>query len=304
LYYGRHGSPVAGWTVESNRAEARLGSSLARLVDVNDDGFADIAAGAPATAGVAGGVYLYAGGGGLGLGRSLPLQKDLSSNPFLYYPIRVAPDQSVGVSFPLRSAEGRARVRFQTELALIDQPFSGTPTQTSGPIDTGPSSGSGSSSGIFSQLTLPWQTGAYKVRGRTRSRSPFFPGSRWIRPEAHAEGEFDVMRGGTVAVTGPASAALAPRLAGIAPNPVAASAGSSSARIRYELPRTTHVLLDVYDLRGARLRRLVDEVRPAGASSATWDGRDDRGQAARAGLYFVHLVADGRADEARVVRLP
>jgi len=112
------------------------------------------------------------------------------------------------------------------------------------------------------------------------------------------------MRGGTVAVTGPASAVLAPRLAGIAPNPVAAAAGSGSARIQYELPRATHVRLDVYDVRGARLRRLVDEVRPAGASSATWDGRDDRGRAARAGLYFVHLVADGRTDEAHVVRLP
>ena len=85
----------------------------------------------------------------------LPLQRDLSSNPFLYYPVRIASDGVAWVSFPLASPEGRARVEFQAEAVLLDQPFTGQPTQSYGPYDTGPSNGSGSASGVASQVTLP-----------------------------------------------------------------------------------------------------------------------------------------------------
>jgi hypothetical protein len=142
----------------------------------------------------------------------------------------------------------------------------------------------------------------YKVRARSRSNSPFFPNSRWLRPESHATGDYDVYRGGVeVGLPGPNVSTGAPRIASIAPNPMPFVAG---ARIAYDLPRAARVRLDLYDVRGTRVRRLADEARPAGASTATWDGRDDHGQPAPAGLYFVRMIADGIEDRGRLVRLP
>jgi len=72
------------------------------------------------------------------------------------------------------------------------------------------------------------------------------------------------------------------------PNPA-----SGSTILRFELPGdgATPVSLEVFDLRGRRVRRLVrDDVSP-GPHVVTWDRRDDRGQLAAAGTYFCRLVA-------------
>jgi len=302
LVYGNRSRPPVGWTFESDVASQGLGASLATLSDVNKDGFADIAAGAPGSPSVVGRTYLFAGGGGLGLWRSLPLQKDLSASPYNYHPLRIGAAQAAGISFPLRSAEGRARVQLQLEVLPLNQPFTAQATKTVGPFDTGNPGPGGSVVQVLSTLDLPWMGVTYKVRGRSRSASPFFPSSRWFRPEAHASGDYDVYRGGTeVAVDRTSAGTLLPRLAGIAPNPVPASAGT---RIAFELPRATGVVIDVFDVRGARIRRVLDEPRPAGAGNASWDGADEHGSAAPAGLYFVRLTAEGEVDRERLVRLP
>jgi hypothetical protein len=182
LVYGNPTKPLVAWMFESDVAFQGLGASLATLSDVSNDGFADIAAGAPANPSVVGRTYLFAGGGGVGVWRSLPLQKDLSSSPYNYHPMRIGSAQSAGVLFPLRSAEGRARIQLQLEVMPLNQPFKGQPTQTMGPLDTGDIITTGSVLPVLSTLNLPWMGVTYKVRGRSRSASPFFPGSRWIRP--------------------------------------------------------------------------------------------------------------------------
>jgi glucose/arabinose dehydrogenase len=54
-----------------------------------------------------------------------------------------------------------------------------------------------------------------------------------------------------------------------------------------------HVRLDVYDLAGRRIRILVDEARPAGRHTAVWDGADDAGRPAPAGVYLYRLQQGG-----------
>jgi hypothetical protein len=94
---------------------------------------------------------------------------------------------------------------------------------------------------------------------------------------------------------------VAARITSIAPNPAVRGART---RIDFTLPRSATVRLDIFDARGARVRRLDAPVMPAGAASLGWDGRDTRGRATPAGLYFVTLRVEGKVDHARFVRLP
>jgi len=72
--------------------------------------------------------------------------------------------------------------------------------------------------------------------------------------------------------------------------------------LAWSAPPGRRATLDLYDLRGRRIRRLVDgpgSVR----GRATWDGVDDRGNRAPAGLYFARLASGGERVTARVVLL-
>ncbi|MGD9546357.1 MAG: trypsin-like peptidase domain-containing protein [Candidatus Krumholzibacteriia bacterium] len=86
-------------------------------------------------------------------------------------------------------------------------------------------------------------------------------------------------------------------LHGAAPNPF-----NPRTVISFDLPRTAAVSLDVYDVAGRLVRRLIDgETMPAGTRSAVWDGRDDGGRGAAAGVYFYRLQAAGFSDAGRML---
>jgi endonuclease/exonuclease/phosphatase family metal-dependent hydrolase len=82
-----------------------------------------------------------------------------------------------------------------------------------------------------------------------------------------------------------------------APNPFAAGASLTLA-----LPGETDVRAVVYDVAGRRVRGLVDGVLSRGAHAIAWDGRDDRGAAAAAGVYFCRVKA-GDAEQVRTAVL-
>jgi hypothetical protein len=56
-----------------------------------------------------------------------------------------------------------------------------------------------------------------------------------------------------------------------------------------------HVSLNVYDVQGHLVRRVIDGVRAAGRQTALWDGLDDRGTPVAGGVYFWRLAVGGRA---------
>ncbi len=68
------------------------------------------------------------------------------------------------------------------------------------------------------------------------------------------------------------------------PNPFAAT-----TEIRYDVATPGLVRLDIYDLLGRRVVRLVDEFKTAGSYTATFDGRD-----LPPSTYFYRLTSDGR----------
>ncbi len=79
-----------------------------------------------------------------------------------------------------------------------------------------------------------------------------------------------------------------------APNPFTAA-----ATVRYTLPAAAPVTLDVFDVQGRRVARLVDGDQEAGDHTTSWNGRTETGARASVGLYLIRLQAGG---EQRVVR--
>ena len=73
--------------------------------------------------------------------------------------------------------------------------------------------------------------------------------------------------------------------------------------IAYDLAVAGAVALDIYDLKGARVRRLVAENRSAGRHTVVWDGLDESGQRVASGVYLARLQAEARQDYRKLVML-
>lgn len=82
------------------------------------------------------------------------------------------------------------------------------------------------------------------------------------------------------------------------PNPF-----SQATEITYGLPVASYVRLTVYDLRGRRVRTLVDGDEPAGYRVVQWDGRNDAGLEVSGGVYFYVLKAGGHSEVRKMTRL-
>ncbi len=83
------------------------------------------------------------------------------------------------------------------------------------------------------------------------------------------------------------------------PNP--APAGARIA-FRIEAPAAPAALI-IYDVCGRRVRRMDVSHAAAGRYVAEWDGRDEHGHRARAGLYFARFESAGAAATGRLVLL-
>ncbi|MBK8165310.1 MAG: hypothetical protein IPK64_04985 [bacterium] len=72
----------------------------------------------------------------------------------------------------------------------------------------------------------------------------------------------------------------------VTPNPF-----NPSARVSFDLAAGGRAVLEVFDVRGRLVRRLVDTELAPGRHEAVWDGRDDTGVAAPSGTYVARLRA-------------
>jgi hypothetical protein len=70
--------------------------------------------------------------------------------------------------------------------------------------------------------------------------------------------------------------------------------------IRYDLSRDGHVTLEVFDLAGRLVDRLVNEVLTAGSHEAVWRGTNRDGRNRAAGVYFLRLKTVEARDTQRV----
>ena len=70
------------------------------------------------------------------------------------------------------------------------------------------------------------------------------------------------------------------------PNPF-----NSSTQIRISLPNTMRAKLEVFDIRGRLVKKLVDSIMIAGEYSYSWNGRNMAGNDVTSGAYFYRLTA-------------
>jgi hypothetical protein len=82
----------------------------------------------------------------------------------------------------------------------------------------------------------------------------------------------------------------------VAPNP--ARGGTD---LRYVLPKSGDVRVDIYGPGGSLVRRLSEGSQPAGAHTLRWDGRDDGGGAVPPGVYFYRLCTGSAGRSGKLV---
>ena len=71
--------------------------------------------------------------------------------------------------------------------------------------------------------------------------------------------------------------------------------------LRFTLERTAHVSLRIFDIQGRMIRELIDQDAAPGTFNARWDGRTDRGDAAK-GVFFARFTVNGQvADNRKLV---
>ncbi|MBN2564169.1 MAG: T9SS type A sorting domain-containing protein [Candidatus Eisenbacteria bacterium] len=73
--------------------------------------------------------------------------------------------------------------------------------------------------------------------------------------------------------------------------------------IQYQLPKTEHVRIDVFNVAGKLVTTLVDEQQDAGHKAVTWDGTDSSGERVASGVYLYRMEAGEHVSRKAMVLL-
>lgn len=87
-------------------------------------------------------------------------------------------------------------------------------------------------------------------------------------------------------------------LLGNYPNPF-----NPSTTISYSLKSSAPVLLDIYNLKGQKVKTLINGNQPEGKHTAVWDGHDDRGNDVGSGVYLYQLKVNKSSFQQRMLLL-
>lgn len=82
------------------------------------------------------------------------------------------------------------------------------------------------------------------------------------------------------------------------PNPF-----SASTRVDLVLRREERLSVDIYDVRGRRVKTLASGQMDEGRHELAWDGRDSLGRRAAPGIYFIRVAGNGHAQSQKLILL-
>ena len=82
------------------------------------------------------------------------------------------------------------------------------------------------------------------------------------------------------------------------PNPF-----NPSTTIKYSLPKSANVEVQIYNSIGQRIKTLVNQFQSNGEYSLQWDGNNDFGQKAASGTYIYQINVDGRMQTKKMMLL-
>ncbi len=80
------------------------------------------------------------------------------------------------------------------------------------------------------------------------------------------------------------------------PNPF-----NPSTQIQYSLESSSHVVLEIYNLVGEKVRTLLSEIQNTGFQTVVWNGQDDAGKLVAGGVYFYKLEAGNSIQTKKMV---
>ena len=85
------------------------------------------------------------------------------------------------------------------------------------------------------------------------------------------------------------------------PNPFSPDGDGFQDRtaVSYRVPAKSLVTLRVYDVKGRKVRTLLDEE-PGADGEVYWTGDDDSGKPLSLGIYILHMTASGESIEEAV----
>ncbi len=73
--------------------------------------------------------------------------------------------------------------------------------------------------------------------------------------------------------------------------------------VSFGIQSDDHALINIYNVQGQLVRRLVDGNLAAGLHQVTWDGRDETGTQVGSGVYFARLISGEQVAEHKMVLL-
>ena len=82
------------------------------------------------------------------------------------------------------------------------------------------------------------------------------------------------------------------------PNPF-----NPSTEVCFDLPKASHVELNVFNILGQRVKTLVSGEMPAGSHQVSWDGTDSDGGLVASGIYFYRISAGDFSSSKKMMML-
>ncbi|NNF07904.1 MAG: choice-of-anchor B family protein, partial [Candidatus Eisenbacteria bacterium] len=100
--------------------------------------------------------------------------------------------------------------------------------------------------------------------------------------------------GGTLGIPGGGIARL--RLLPASPNPFMAKTA-----IRFETPVRQKIKAEIFDLRGRKIKTLIDDVVQEGSYQIPWNARTDTGLPVASGVYFLNVTTESSVQSQKIV---
>ena len=71
--------------------------------------------------------------------------------------------------------------------------------------------------------------------------------------------------------------------------------------ISFNQHKSGQTVLNIYNIRGQLVRKLINETKSAGQQTVTWDGKDDRGMVLASGIYLCRISSAGKHESRKMI---
>jgi flagellar hook assembly protein FlgD len=82
------------------------------------------------------------------------------------------------------------------------------------------------------------------------------------------------------------------------PNPF-----NPSTTISYQIPQTGSIRIDIFNIKGQKIRTLINELKHPGKHSVVWNGTDQSGRQVASGIYYYRIVTDHNSSTKKMLLL-